>query len=136
MSFSASTNGGGACNAFPDVCKTPPGPGVPTPYPNVAQCSNAKGSTCAKNVKIKNKKVLTIKSEIGKSSGDEAGKLKGLMSQTCGDKVVRSAGYDKVKLGGAKIVTSMKSTKHNGSNANAPGGTQTSDSQSAVKCGG
>ena len=35
--FPASTNGGGQCAGFPDVCKTPtPGGPVPIPYPNMA----------------------------------------------------------------------------------------------------
>ncbi|MGE0788943.1 MAG: DUF4150 domain-containing protein [Sandaracinaceae bacterium] len=136
--FPASTNGGGVCNSYPDVCKVPAptGPPIPTPFPNVGQCTDAKGSTCSSKVKILNKKTFTKKTELSRSSGDEAGTLGGMVSGTNMDKVKRSASYAKVKCEGAEITTSLKATGHNGSNANAPPGSQLSPSQDKVVCMG
>jgi hypothetical protein len=136
--FPATTNGGGVCNAFPDVCKTPapPAPFAPIPYPNIGQCSQASGSTCSGKVKILNKKTCTKKTEISRSQGDEAGTMKGMISSTNMDKVKRSMAFSKVKVEGAEIVTVMKMTGHNGSNANAPPGSQLAPSQSKVICMG
>lgn len=136
--FPATTNGGGMCQSFPDVCKVPapPAPPVPTPFPNIGQCSQAKGSTCSSKVKILNKKTCTKKTEISRSMGDEAGTLKGIVSNTNMDKVKRSMAYSKVKVEGAAIVTVMKMTGHNGSNSNAPPGSQLSPSQTKVICMG
>ncbi|MCC6875009.1 MAG: DUF4150 domain-containing protein [Sandaracinaceae bacterium] len=136
--FPASTNGGGVCNAFPDVCKTPapPAPFAPIPYPNIGQCTQAKGSTCSSKVKILNKKTFTKKTELSRSMGDEAGTLKGMISSTNMDAVKRTMSYSKVTCEGAEITTVMKMTGHNSSNANAPPGTQTAPSQTKVICMG
>lgn len=136
--FAATTNGGGVCMAFPDVCKVPapPAPPIPTPFPNIGQCSQAKGSTCSKKVKILSKKTCTKKTEIGRSQGDEPGVLKGLVSNTHMDKVKRTVAYAKVKVEGAPIVTVLKTTGHNGSNSNAPPGCQLAPSQGKVFCMG
>jgi len=132
--FPASTNGGGQCLAFPDVCKVPapPAPFVPTPFPNIGMLTQAKGSSCAKKVKIKGKKVVTKKTEISRTSGDEAGTLKGMISSTNMDKAAYSAGVGKVKVEGNDIINQLKPTKHNGSNANAPPGSQLAPSQTGV----
>ncbi|MBZ0120572.1 MAG: DUF4150 domain-containing protein [Sandaracinaceae bacterium] len=136
--FPASTNGGGICNAFPDVCKTPapPAPFAPIPYPNIGQCTQAKGSTCSSKVKILNKKTFTKQTELSRSMGDEAGTLKGMISSVNMDAVKRTMSYSKVKCEGAEITTVLKMTGHNGSNANAPPGTQTAPSQTKVICMG
>ena len=78
----ASTNGGGMCMAFPDVCKTPapPAPPIPIPYPNMAQLTQATGSTCSQKVTFDGKKVVTTASKIPQSNGDEAGTLGGVAS--------------------------------------------------------
>lgn len=133
--FPAATKAGGTCAAFPDVCKVPapPGPPVPTPFPNTAQCSSAKDTT--KKVKAGNKPLITTKSRISRSSGDEAGTLKGMVSSTNMDQVQFKAGSSKVKIEGDAAVTHLKSTGHNGSNANAPPGTHVSPSQTAVTIG-
>ena len=104
--FSATTNGGGVCQSFPDVCKVPapPAPPIPTPFPNIGQCSQAKGSTCSSKVKILNKKTSTKKTEISRSMGDEAGTLKGIVSNTNMDKVKRSMAYSKVKVDRKSVV--------------------------------
>jgi len=70
----------GIMTAFPDVCKTPapPAPPIPIPYPNIAMSSDLKKG--AKKVKIDGKAAGVDKSEFSKSSGDEAGTLKGVVS--------------------------------------------------------
>ncbi|MCA9609032.1 MAG: DUF4150 domain-containing protein [Myxococcales bacterium] len=130
--FPASTKGGGQCFAFPDVCKTPapPAPFVPIPYPNIGMCTQA--SDTASKVKISNKEVVTKKSTISRTSGDEAGTLKGLVSSTNMDKAAYSMGVSKVKVQGNDIVNQLKPSKHNGSNANAPPGMQVAPSQTKV----
>lgn len=136
--FPASTNRGGMSLAFPDVCKTPlPVVGVvPIPYANIAQCSQAKGSSCSSKVKILNKKTMTKKSEVSRSQGDEAGVQKGLIQSKHMDKCKRKMGIDKIKIEGAAIVTMMKATAHNGGSPNAPPGQQLSPSQTKVICTG
>lgn len=132
--FPAATNGGGQCFAFPDVCKVPapPAPFVPVPFPNIGMLTQAKGSSCSKKVKITNKKVITVKSEIARTSGDEAGTLKGMISATNMDKAVFRMGVSSVKVEGNDIVNHLKPTAHNGTNANAPPGTHVAPSQSKV----
>jgi len=138
--FPASSNGGGMCT-LPgplDVCKVPapPAPPIPTPFPNIAQVSQAKGSTCSSKVKILNKKTCTKKTEISRSQGDEVGTLKGMVSSVNMDKCLRKMSYSKITVEGAEIVTVMKMTGHNGSNANAPPGQQVAPSQTKVICMG
>lgn len=134
--FPASNNGDGMSLAFPDVCKTPvPLVGVvPIPYPNIAQCSQAKGSTCSSKVKIDGKKTMTKKTEVSRTEGDEPGVQKGLISSKHMDKCKRGQGFSKVKVEGAEIVTVLKSTTNNGGSANAPPGQQLSPSQTKVIC--
>ena len=136
--FPMATKAGGQAFAFPDVCKVPapPAPPIPTPFPNIGQCSSASGSTCSSKVKILNKKTCTKKTEISRSQGDEAGTLKGMISSTNMDKVKRSMSFSKVKVEGAEIVTVLKMTGHNGSNSNAPPGSQLAPSQTKVICMG
>ena len=131
--FPASTNGGGQCMAMPDVCLTPAPPPVgqiPIPYPNTAMLNQAtKTST---KVKFVNKEVVTLKSEIPKSMGDEAGTGKGLMSASNMDKVTFKMGSNKVKIEGQPCVYLTSMSGHNGMNANAPAGSQIAPSQTKV----
>jgi len=136
--FPASTRGGGTTFVFPDVCKVPapPAPPIPTPFPNTGQCADARGSTCSKRVKISNKQVLTRASVIPTTHGDEPGTLKGMISSTTGSQLKYKTSFAKVKVEGKEIVTHLKMTSHNGSNANAPPGTQVAPSQTKVTLGG
>ena len=122
----------GMSPVFPDVCKVPapPAPPIPTPFPNIGMCQQAKKTT--KKVKVKNKKCLTKKSEIPRTSGDEAGTLKGMISNTNMDKLKYKKSSSKVKFEGAKVVRSLDMTGHNGSNQNAPPGAQIAPSQTKV----
>lgn len=70
---------GGQSIVFPDVCKTPVGTAViPIPYPNIGMASDTdKGP---KSVKT-DKKMPMVKGAIyKKSTGDEAGVQKGIIS--------------------------------------------------------
>jgi hypothetical protein len=129
----ASTNGGGQCFAFPDVCKTPVGPSVvPIPYPNVAMNTQAKGGTCAKKVKICKKKAVVVGTEIAMSSGDEAGTAGGgVVSGKFKGPAKFLTGYQKVLIEGkvAAFLTSV--TGQNGTAANIVGA-QVAPSQTKV----
>ena len=94
----------GIMMAFPDVCKTPapPAPPIPIPYPNIAKSSDmAKG---AKKVKIDGKPAGVDKSEFSRSSGDEPGTLKGLISNQNMGKAKFVMGSFMVKIEGKGAV--------------------------------
>ena len=127
------TNGSAQCMAFPDVCNTPAPSGVmPVPYPNIGMTTQAKGTTLSSKVKILNKKTFTKKSEISRSSGDEAGTSKGVVSAKNMAKVTRVDSSMKVKIEGNAAVTSLGVTSHNANNA--PPGAQLSPTQTKVMC--
>lgn len=127
-----STTGGGQCFAFPDVCKTPAPPGspVPIPYPNVGQVMQAVKT--ATKVTFCQKPVVTKKSEIPMSQGDEAGVVGGVVSNKNMDKVTYKKGSSKVKVEGQECEHLTAMTGHNGSNANMPAGGQIAPSQTKV----
>ena len=133
--FPASTNGGGQCAGFPDVCKTPtPGGPVPIPYPNMAMLTQAKGSSCSSRVKIINKKTATTKTEISMSSGDEPGNAGGgVISSKFKGPAKFKKGSSKVKVEGSPMchLTSMVGL-NGGANANCPAGVQVAPSQTKV----
>lgn len=134
--FPLTTKTGGNCMGFPDTCKTPAAPSpIPVPYPNLGTCATADGSTCSQKVKVLNQPALVKTSEIPRSSGDEAGTLGGMVSSTNMDKVVYKNASNKVKVEGTEVVMHLKTTAHNGSNANAPPGTQVAPSQMKVIVG-
>lgn len=131
--MASTTAGGTAATTGPiDTCKTPAAPSpVPTPYPNMAQVSQARQTTT--KVKIGKKPVVTISSKISRSSGDEAGTLKGMISQTNMGPVSFKKASEKVKAQGKKVVYASCMTGHNGNNANAPAGAQMAPSQTKVR---
>jgi len=128
----ASTKAGGTTLAFPDVCKTPapPAPPIPIPYPNNGQCSQA--SQCTSKVKIANMAVITTKSEIPTTSGDEAGSIGGMVSNQIKGCVKYKKGSSKVKFEGAPGCYIGSMTGQNGNNANMPAGAQIAPSQTKV----
>lgn len=130
--FPASTKGGGQCFAMPDVCLTPapPAPPVPVPYPNTGMVNQAKKTST--KVKFAGKEVVTKKSEMSRSMGDEAGLNKGVMSGMNMSKVSYKKGSSKVKIQGQDCVHLTSMTGHNGSNANMPAGVQVAPSQTKV----
>ena len=132
--FPASTKGGGQCLAFPNVCKVPapPAPPIPMPFPSIGQPAQAKKT--ATKVKFAKKEVVTKKSEIPRSSGDEAGTLKGLISSTNMGKVTYKKASAKVKAQGQPVAYLTSMTAHNGAmNANTPAGAQLQASQTKVR---
>ena len=130
--FPASAKGGGQCFAFPDVCLTPapPAPPVPIPYPNIGMVNQTKKTST--KVKLSSKEAVTKKSEISRSSGDEAGVNKGVMSGTNMDKVMWKKGSSKVKIEGQDVIHLTSMTGQNGMSANMPAGAQIAPSQTKV----
>jgi len=127
----ASTKGGGQCFAMPNVCLTPAAPSpIPIPYPSIGMPNGAKKTSS--KVKIVNKETVTKKSEISRSSGDEAGTNKGVMSGTNMDKVAWKMGTSKVKIEGNEIIRLTSMTGQNGTSANMPAGAQIAPSQTKV----
>ncbi len=122
------TEGGQGVSMPPDVCylpappQPPAGPGgIPTPYPNKGEISDAKKVT--KKVFIRNKPVTVAGSYVPSSSGDDAGcsqgplpgKL-GLKSRKQGDKVEFTQESSTVKFEGKGVICQGASTKHNDGN--------------------
>src|SRR5690554_7349484 len=70
---------GGMSTVFPDVCKTPtPGGPVPIPYPNIGKSSDT--SKGPKSVTTDGKMPMVKGAQYSKSSGDEPGTVKGIIS--------------------------------------------------------
>jgi hypothetical protein len=86
----------------------------------------------AKKVKFAGKEVVTKKSEISRSSGDEAGVNKGVMSGMNMGKVTFKKGSSKVKIQGQDCIHLTSMTGQNGMNANMPTGAQVAPSQTKV----
>ena len=118
---------------MPDVCLTPAPPPVsqvPIPYPNTGLMVQAtKTST---KVKFAGKEVVTVRSEIPRSMGDEAGVRGGVVSGCNMGKVTFKQGSSKVKVEGQRCVHLTSLTTHNGANANVPCGTVVAPSQVKV----
>lgn len=129
----ASTKGGGEALGAPDVCLTPapPAPPVPTPYPNKGSLNQA--SKTSTKVKIAGKAVVSKKSEIPRSMGDEAGVNKGVVSGMNMGKITFKKASSKVKVQGDPCVHATSVTAHNGVSANVPAGAQIAPSQTKVK---
>ncbi len=121
--FPASTKQAGMCTTTgpTDVCKVPapPAPPIPTPFPNIAQCSQATGTTT--KTKVSGKAVIVQSSKIPRSNGDEVGTLFGMVSNRnmCQAKWAKCSG--KVSFENKKVAYHTAMTKQNGSNANTPG---------------
>jgi hypothetical protein len=131
----ASTNGGGQCMAMPDVClvPAPPAPPIPTPFPNIAMCNQADGGTCSSKVKMSGKNAMMVVSEITMSSGDDPGRLGGVV---CGKikgpaKFKQGSGKVKIEGKGAAYLGAMVG-QNDDSNSNMPAGHQIAPSQTKV----
>ena len=130
--FPGSSKAAGQCFAIPDTCLTPapPAPPVPVPYPNTGMVNQAKKTST--KVKFVGKEVVTLKSEIAKSMGDEAGTNKGVVSHMNMDKILFKKGSSKVKVEGQPCIYLTSMCGHNGANANMPAGNQVAPSQNKV----
>ncbi len=73
---------GGKCIMFPDVCKVPapPAPPIPTPFPDLGQSSDTSSGT--ESVKADGESLMVKGACFSKTSGDEAGSLGGMVSNT------------------------------------------------------
>jgi hypothetical protein len=134
--FPACTTAGGTCFAFPDVClvPAPPGPPVPTPFPNNGQCAQATGTVDA--VVVQGHPVLVQSSRIPMSTGDEIGVNGGVVSGMNLGEITFKTGSTKIRAKGKRVVLLTTPSAHNGSNANAPMGCVQSASQTKVQAGG
>jgi hypothetical protein len=130
--FPAATKAGGNCFAMPDVCLTPapPAPPIPIPYPNTGMVNQAKKT--AKKVKFAKKAVVTKKSEISRTMGDEAGVNKGVMSGMNMGKAAFKMGSSGIKIEGQDCIRLTSMTGHNGASANMPAGVVIAPSQTKV----
>ncbi len=121
MKLPATTKKGGQCAAMPDVCKTPTpgGPPVPIPYPNMSMVSGAKDTV--KKVLVCKKEGVVDGSKIPSSKGDEAGTLKGMVSNKHRAETQFKKYSSKVYFKKKKVVHHTAMTTHNGSTPNAMG---------------
>jgi hypothetical protein len=120
----ANTTMGGMCFGFPDVCNTPSPVGpVPIPYPNTGQYATANPSTCSQKVFIMNMPIVTKKSEVPMSQGDNAGVAGGVASGTVMGPDRHTMGSARVKIEGDPATKMPDPTGHNGSSLNAMGST-------------
>lgn len=132
----AVTNAKGMFSAnIPDVCKTPapPGPPVPVPYPNLAQCTTLLPSTVSKKVTINGGMAATQSSETTISNGDEAGAAGGVASNSIVGKAAFISGSTKVRIEGKSAVFLGNPTTHNKQNTT---GLVAVPSQTKVMIGG
>lgn len=126
------TKGGGMCMATPDVCKVPapPAPPIPTPFPNMGQLMQATDTST--KVKFFSAEVVTVKSKISMSQGDEAGVGGGLVSGQNMGPISFKKGSAKVLVEGQGVIYQTATSGQNGNNANAPAGMQQTPSQTKV----
>jgi hypothetical protein len=87
-------------------------------------------------VKILNKNVLTVKSKVMKTQGDEAGTNGGVTSGMFGGPCGRTQSSMKVNVEGSPLVTNLQLIGSNGASPNAPVGNQLAPSQTKVLCMG
>ncbi len=133
----ASTKEAGQLMGVPDVCNVPSPVGpIPTPFPNMGMCNQARGDTVSMVVKICMKEALTKKTEIPQSSGDEAGSAGGIISGMIKGPVKFTSCSTKVKFEGQYAVYLGCQSAHNGNSANCPVGSQMVPSQTKVMIGG
>ena len=133
--FPATTMAGGMCMGMPDVClvPAPPGPPIPTPFPNMAECMMATGTTT--KVLVQCMPALTQSSTIPMTSGDEPGVGGGVISGVFIQQAAFKTSSSKVLFQGKNAVMLTGTTAHNGSNANVPAGVHMAPSQTSVLVG-
>ena len=117
MGKPATTNSGGICFAFPDVCLTPVplSPPVPIPYPNIGQLTDV--VNVSTNVFAGGSPLVHKQSQIVTTMGDEAGSVGGVQSGTIKGKVEFTTPSNSVKVNGQGVVRMFDMTKQNNGNA-------------------
>lgn len=138
MPFAMTNQSGTLMSTGPtDVCITPAAPSpIPTPYPNIAMMNQADSGTLSSKVKIAGSKAATVKTEVKRTSGDEAGVNGGTISGKNMGPAGFSKGSSKVKIEGNPAVRMGDPTKHNGLPNFNTVGIATAPSQSKVDIGG
>ena len=110
------TKSGGICFAFPNVCKTPVGPAVVAiPYPSIGQLSDTTGT--ASDVKAGGNEVVIKSSTIPSTTGDSAGSLLGVKSNTVSGPVSFKSASGTVFANGQGVVRMFDQTEQNKDNA-------------------
>jgi hypothetical protein len=98
----------------------------------MSMMNNARGTSCARKVKICKKKAVTKNTVISMSTGDEAGSMMGVVSNKIKDSTQFRTGSMKVKVEGHPLVHLTCLTGQNGNNANMPAGCHVAPSQVKV----
>lgn len=118
MGMPITTDDGGICFAFPDVCLTPapPSPDVPIPYPNIGQLADAEDTS--DDVLAGGAKIVTVASRIGTTTGDEPGTSGGVVALgKQGDEVTFPSGSSSVFANGNAVIRMFDTTEQNAGNA-------------------
>ncbi|HSW22245.1 MAG TPA: DUF4150 domain-containing protein [Burkholderiaceae bacterium] len=106
------TQSGGVCFAFPNVCSTPVGISTaPIPYPSVGQLSDVQGASA--DVFAGSNPVVLKSASIPTTKGDAAG-----TAGPHGGSATFSSASATVFANGTEIVRLLDKTQQNGSNAN------------------
>ena len=115
--MSAITIAGGQAMAMPDTCNVPapPGPNIPTPFPNMGMPQT--GNPVTTKILIVGVPALTQASKMNPSQGDEAGTAGGLVSGSNMGEIKLSMGSAKVTFEGNPAAFIGCTTEHNKSNA-------------------
>jgi hypothetical protein len=121
MGKPVTTKSAGICFAFPNVCFTPPTSpaspnGIPIPYPSIGQLSSTSGT--ATSVRAGGNQVVVKASTINSTTGDSAGSLGGVRSQSFGGSVTFKTASGSVFAEGSEVVRMLDQTEQN----NGPGG--------------
>lgn len=114
--FACTSMAGMAMTTGPtDTCKTPtPAGPQPMPYPNMAQLAMADSGTVDKQVTVLGAPVLTAKSKITMSNGDEPGVAGGIVSNKNMGECTFKTSSQKVSFHGQPAVFMTCQTGHNG----------------------
>ncbi len=114
------TKGPGTVLAFPDVCRTPP-VGAAVPYPNIVRTPTT--SQTADQVIVEGAPALHQLSEGQVSSGNTAGRFKGVVSGEVGGRCLFLGGCSSVLVDGAPAqrVSSVSAQNASGMQPNAQG---------------
>lgn len=108
------TFGIGQAMATPDVCKTPP-LAIPAPFPNISL--NATAVPAQYQIMIQGQPILTVASVNPMTSGDEAGTLGGVVSQTIKGPCNTVMGSMAYIVGGSPVQRCLDPTTQNGGNS-------------------
>lgn len=121
MPFPIATAKGGMSQSFADVCLTPapPSPPVPVAYPSIASLPQINPGTCCPKVTIEKQFVITEKTIITMTSGQESGSNGGVQSGTIKGPAKFKSVSKKVKVDGAGVGYHTCPVGHNGASPNA-----------------